>query len=421
MKRKYMGLVSRLVFFILLLPLLAACGEDEYRADVSELRLVSISPSNVYAGDIATILGRNFSLVPEENLVYIGETPAEVIEAAKDEIKIIMPVVEPGKHNIRVRTASGDLTGLEVNYLKTPDHEYLVQTVVGRKGVPDYVDGMGTEATTKLPSGVAFAPDGSIWFTDRGWNAVRRISPTLEVTTIGKYDLGGSALWQGGFNSKGEYYFIDKAKGMLRKVNADGTATTVADGMKSPMNVAFDKDDNMYVSARDNKAIYRFTPDGAKSVYAALDYPPNYCTFDRNGRLIVGINGYVLLEVAADGSARVICGDGVKHSEYYDGEPGNPLTAHIGPTFGVCAAADGSLYYADQRYHVIRRIVPGADGDYAKGTVETVMGTGKGGFADGIGLKAQFNAPYEMIMTEDCRTMYVAEAVNYVIRRVSIK
>ena len=158
MKRKYMGLVSRLVFFILLLPLLAACGEDEYRANVSELRLVSISPSNVYAGDIATILGRNFSLVPEENLVYIGETPAEVIEAAKDEIKIIMPVVEPGKHNIRVRTASGDLTGLEVNYLKTPDHEYLVQTVVGRKGVPDYVDGMGTEASgSQIVDGMLYA------------------------------------------------------------------------------------------------------------------------------------------------------------------------------------------------------------------------------------------------------------------------
>lgn len=412
--------IFRSLCVVLLLPALGACSDD-YQADVSELRLVRVTPSNVYTGDIATVLGRNFSLVPDENHVFIDETPAQVIEAAKDEIKIIMPKMEPGIHTIRVSTASGDLTGLEINYLKTPDRDYLVQTVVGRKGVFDLKDGIGTDATTKLPTGLAFAPDGSIWFTDRGWNAIRRISPDFEVTTIATVDLGGSAIWQGGFNSKGEYYFIDKAKGMLRKLNADNTATTIASGMKSPMNVAFDANDNMYVSARDNKAIYKFTPDGTKSTYAALDYPPNYCTFDRRGNLIVGVNGYVMLEVTPDGNSRVICGDGQKYSEYYDGEPGNALTAHIGPTFGIAAASDGSLYYADNRYHVIRRLVPDASGDYARGTLETVMGTGKAGYSDGKGLKAAFNAPYELIITEDCQTMYVAGAINYVIRRVTIK
>lgn len=407
----------------MLLPMLGACSDDDYKANVTELRLVRAYPTNVYAGDIVTILGRNFGLETDDNHVYIDDIEAQVIEASKDELKIILPTMEPGMHVIRVTTLSGDLSGLELNYLKTPDKDYLVQTIIGRKGVYDLVDGIGTDATTKLPTGLAFAPDGSIWFTDRGNNAIRRISPDLEVKTLGMVAIdGGSAIWQGGFNSKGEYYFIDKAKGMLRKFNAaDGTATTVASGMKSPMNVIFDKDDNMYVSARDNKAIYKFTPAGVQSTYATLTVSPNYITFDKRGNLIVGINGYQLVMVAPDGTQSVICGDNVKHDAYYDGEPGNPLTAHIGPTFGICAASDGCLYYADQRFHVIRRLTPDENGDYSKGTLETVMGTGKAGYADGKGLKAAFNAPYEIIISEDCRTMYVAGTINYVIRRVDIR
>ena len=46
---------------------------------------------------------------------------------------------------------------------------------------------------------------------------------------------------------------------------------------------------------------------------------------------------------------------------------------------------------------------------------------GKAGFADGKGLKATFNQPYEIIITEDCKTMYVAGAVNYLIRRITVK
>ena len=48
-------------------------------------------------------------------------------------------------------------------------------------------------------------------------------------------------------------------------------------------------------------------------------------------------------------------------------------------------------------------------------------GSGKAGFSDGKGLKATFNQPYEIIITEDCKTMYVAGAVNYLIRRITVK
>ena len=52
------------------------------------------------------------------------------------------------------------------------------------------------------------------------------------------------------------------------------TVSTIASGMKSPMNVAFDDEDNIYVSARDNKAVYKFTPSGAKTTLPLLTYHP---------------------------------------------------------------------------------------------------------------------------------------------------
>ena len=53
--------------------------------------------------------------------------------------------------------------------------------------------------------------------------------------------------------------------------------------------------------------------------------------------------------------------------------------------------------------------------------LETIAGSGKSGFSDGKGLKATFNQPYEIIITKDCKTMYVAGAVNYLIRRITVK
>lgn len=134
-----------------LLSLFVACNDNDYKASVTELRLVLVKPTNVYSGEIATILGRNFSTVPEENAVFINDQQATVIEAFKDELKIILPEMAPGKYSIRVKSPSGELTGLELNYLKTPDQEYIVQTIVGQKGVFEMTDGSVRKPQPSFP------------------------------------------------------------------------------------------------------------------------------------------------------------------------------------------------------------------------------------------------------------------------------
>ena len=401
---------------------LTSCGDDEYIAQVTELRLVSVNPENGYPGDIVTILGRNFSTVAGQNTVTVAGQKAEILDAKKDELQIILPDVEPGDYTISVTAPSGTVEGLPFTFLKVPDHQYLVTTIVGQKGAYNITDGVGTAAITKLPTGLNKAPDGSIWFTCRGFNKIRRIAQDLTVTTLVDVELGSSAIWQGCFTPDGKYYyFVDKAKGMLRRIDvSDYSVSTVASGIKSPMNCCCDAEGNVYVSARDNKAIYKFDRNNTKTQYAALDFGPNYCKFAPDGNLIVTLNsGYKFVSVAPDGTVTDFLGTGVKPDEKSDGEPGKPLTVQIKTSFGFDFDSNGVMYISDNSYNCIRKFTPGPGGDYSTGTVETIVGS-TSGYADGTGLKVKMNQPYELLVYDD-NTIYFTDTVNYLIRKITIK
>ena len=404
------------------LAALTGCKDEGYVAEVTELRLVSMEPQKGYPGDIVTVLGRNFSPDRSKNVVLIGGVRAEILEAGKDKIQIILPEMEPGEYVVSISTPSGESEALSFTYLKVPDHQYLVSTVVGVLGAYDVKDGVGTAAITKLPTGLSKAPDGSIWFTDRGFNLIRRISPDLTVNTLADVtESSGSALWQGCFGADGIYYFIDKAKGMLRKYNpVDNTVSTVASGMKSPMNCCLGKDGCLYVSARDNKAIYKFDKDMKQTIFATLDFGPNYCKFAPDGNLIVTLNGgYKFVAISPEGKVSDFLANGIKTAEMSDGEPGKPLTATIKNCFGFDFDSKGVMYISDNTYSCIRRFTPGPDGDYSTGTVETIIGS-TAGYADGTALKVKMKQPYEILVYDD-NTLYFTDTVNYLIRKVTIK
>ena len=112
-------------------------------------------------------------------------------------------------------------------------------------------------------------------------------------------------------------------------------------------------------------------------------------------------------------------GTGVKPEEKSDGEPGQPLTVGIKTCFGFDFDSNGVMYISDNSYNCIRRFTPGPGLDYSTGTVETIIGS-VSGYADGSGLKVKMSQPYE-IMVYDDNTLYFADTVNYLIRKVVIK
>ena len=323
--------MKRILYIFLFLLALTACKE-QYVARITDLRLVSVDPRNGYPGDLVTLIGWNFSPIQEQNEVLVDDVPAIVLEASSSRLQIVLPEHRPGPGMITVKGPAGESGGLEINYLKRPDHEYMASTIVGQQGQRKCVDGVGTEALTYMPTGINKAPDGTLWFTDRGGNKLRRIAADLTVTTLMDAQIPGAALWQGCFDGSGNYWCTDKANGILYRYEpSSGRAVTVATGMNSPMNVVMDGDGNFLVPCRDEKVIYKFTPAGQKSVFAEVAEGPSFIAIDPHGNVISAThNGYCLLSIDPTGTTQtVIVGDGVKGNTLFDGVNGDPLTAKI--------------------------------------------------------------------------------------------
>ena len=419
-----MKLTSMKKIFHILVPLLllTGCQQDTYVARVTDVRLVSVDPKYGYPGDLVTVLGRNFSAEPLENIVTVGGERARVLEAYKDRLLIILPEHEPGTYPIAVESPAGSAEGLPFNYLKVPDHEYLVSTIVGQQGVRKCIDGVGTGAAAYMPTGINKAADGTLWFTDRGGNKIRHIAQDMTVTSEASVDEAGAAVWQGAFDTAGNYWYNDKAKGKLYRFNPTNKKNEVmATGLNNPMNVAIDKDGNIYVPCRNAKIVYKFNPVTLdKTVFAEIpDEGPAFIGFDPKGNLVVSVqHGYKLISIAADGTQTVIMGTGEKSDTREDGD-GDPLKATIRSCQGFDFAPDGTLYVGDAAYHCVRKLVPDGNGDYSKGTVETILG-GTKGYADGKGLNAKFNE-VDGILVYDESTLYICDAQNCLIRKVSIR
>lgn len=82
--------------------------------------------------------------------------------------------------------------------------------------------------------------------------------------------------------------------------------------------------------------------------------------------------------------------------------------------YDVCISADGTkLFVADRDNNIIRQIV------ISTTAVTTIAGSGTAAFADGTGNAASFNSPLGLAMNNDA-TLYVADFNNHRIRQVAV-
>ncbi|MBO7510612.1 MAG: IPT/TIG domain-containing protein [Bacteroidales bacterium] len=413
--------MKRLIFAALALLALTAC-RDKYEARITDLRLVSVDPRTGFPGELVTIFGWNFSPEASENEVCFGGEKAIVLEASSGRLQVVLPNLPVGNYKISVKSPLGYQEGLSFSFLKAPDRIFRVSTIVGQQGQRKCVDGVGTEALTYMPTGISKAPDGTLWFTDRGGNKVRRIAKDMTVQTIVDASAPGAAVWQGCFDGEGNYWFNDKANGTLKRYEpAAGRTVTVATGMKSPMNVVMTSSGDFLVPARDDKAIWKFDGSGNKTKFADVEFGPSFIAIDPKGNVVSAThNGYRIISISPDGSTwKTIVGDGVKGSEASDGIDGDPLTATITSCHGIDFDSHGVMYISDASFHRIRRLVPDADGNYETGVLETVVG-GVKGYADGKGLNVKFNEPDGILVYDDA-TLYVCDAQNCLIRKIEIQ
>jgi streptogramin lyase len=271
----------------------------------------------------------------------------------------------------------------------------MVSTVAGVAGSEGHVDGKGAAAKFSGPTGVSCAADGSVWVADFSNHCIRRIDADGTVSTVagvagskGHVDGKGAAAK---FNNPrgvscaadGSVWVGDMSNDCIRRIAADGTVSTVAGvaGLKGHV-------------------------DG-KGAAAKFNHPFGVSCAADGSMWVADRNNHCIRRIAADGTVSTVAG--VAGSKGH--VDGKGAAAKFNHPYGVSCAADGSIWVADEDNHCIRRIA-------ADGTVSTVSGVaGSSGHVDGKGAVAKFSNPRGVSCAAD-GSMWVGDMGNHCIRRI---
>lgn len=291
-------------------------------------------------------------------------------------------------------------------------------------GAYDDWDGAASEASFRMPQGIAVLQDGSVLVADTQNHLIRQVKngkvSTYAGLVLDEDNVTPEGAWQDGakedavFNGPsgididkdGNIYIADTDNHRIRKISKNGMVTTVAgDGIIGdengtgagarfyhPQGVAVGADGMLYVADTLNHLIRQITPDGQVTT---LNTPSN--------RVVEVEAGYV-----------------VPAGDYADGEL---AASKFNEPTSIAIDHKGNLYVSDTGNHVIRYI------DLAKGTVVTVAGlsTGKkpvyvngslyaeGGYADGASSEARFLFPKGIAVTKE-NGLVIADSLNHTIR-----
>ena len=391
-----------------LVTLASACQDDKYVANVTELSLVRMDPESGYSGAIVKVLGRNFSEKAKDNVVLIGGKEAKVLDANKWDLTIVVPENDPAEYEVQVTTPKGTAGGIKFLYKEKPEHMYIASIYAGKVGTNASEDGVATSATFSSPEGIIPAGDGSYYILQRGSFAIRKMDSFGRVTTV---KTSGAELhhpWQGAVAPSGELYFCNKSSNQLMKMDAAGVVKVVSGfTLKNPMGVKFDADGFGYLSNRntDGGQVIKFKDDAVVKIYSIP--MPTCSAVDAAGRVIVGTedSGYLYM-IDKDGEIKQIAGEGNAKGSKGDGVPGDLLgKSTIGKVNGIWCAKDGALYFCDVTAQAVRKLTPGAGGDYTKGKLETI--------ASGFW-------PSDVVVSEDCAKIFVTSATTNTIRLIEI-
>lgn len=300
-----------------------------------------------------------------------------------------------------------------------------------------YKDGRGAIARFDEPGGLAIAPDGALIVADTYNHRIRRVSPNGRVTTLaGGGDTGVSAggMRDGAHGAArfrfprdvavdraGNVYVADTNNQAIRKISPEGQVSTLAGGTRGcrngqgaaarfddPWNLTVTPAGVVYVADTYNQRIRRITPDGRVTTLAgggptgmqaggyrdgvgaqARFHAPRGLVMDGQDLLVADAGNGCVRRVAPDGRVSTLRGTGLIF----------PTALALGP---------GGLYVCDSGARQVWRL----DAGHTHGLLLGDFGDGDGwlflgGVADPQGLARTSNG-----------ALYVADSDGQRIRRL---
>ena len=305
-------------------------------------------------------------------------------------------------------------------------------------------------ARFNFPEALTVGPDGTLYVAERGSKLVRTISPGGQVRSYAGERPRASFDGQGpqaefdrpcglAVEAGGTLLVADRDHGLLRRIDAAGSVTTVAGQFRpptaldttpeaerdkprlgKPSAVAAAPDGTIYIACAGEHVIRKLDPQGRLSVWAGQSGQPGNADDGLRGpgKLLAPAS----LALAPDGTL-------------YCTDEETQAVRTISPTGRLGTLQGGRRTGAGAFSNAIRTVYPGAVAVGPDGAVYVLQGTllryppGGGrpqllagsperGYADGRGAAARFNYPTDLCVAAD-GTVYVADFGNQLVRRVS--
>jgi len=404
--------------------------------------------------------------VPEQGLHDLGKTYGQheverlfsFVQGAIVRLHLVCFVVVGSA----LLSACGRFHGQSAVWL--PGDDTVVSTLAG-SGVSGFQDGSAKAASFMLPLGLATDKNGNVYVADAAAQRIRKVAPNGEVATIaGGGAAEGSELWvKGGFRDgavstarfnrpsgiavapDGTLYIADMLNFCIRKIS-NGVVTTLAgrpgtqgtrDGTGKaanfyfPVAIAIDHRGNLFVADEFN-GIRKVSPTGRVSTVRLPGAISR--TFKRwltgiavitqdNVDHIFASNFSTLLHFTEGGSGAYFYRDltstqaEATNTKISAGEKILEGNRTVGNPFALAPLGVHEIAYTDVRAHTIRFLFDIIGAPLGPDPLEDMQTQG-GGYADGPGRNSQFYEPTGIAVLPGNR-LAVADSGNRRIRVIS--
>lgn len=298
----------------------------------------------------------------------------------------------------------------------------------------------GINAQFNYPTGIAVDVAGNLFVVDRNNYKIRKVTPNGVVTTFagstaGVEDGAGatakfSMLSSIAIDGAGNLFVSDDLR--VRKITPAGVVSTFAgstafgdvDGTGTDARfgnvagIAINSNGVLYVCDAGNNKIKKITPTGVVSTFAGStvgdeDGSAGNAKFSAPIGIAVDSQGNAFVSEAGNNKIKKITFNGTVTTIAGNGQGdavGNGIEANFYLPAALAIDASGNIFISDFGNNKIKKMTPTA--------IVSIVAGSTYGYADGIGIAAQFKSPYGIAFNAS-GNLFVCDSENHMIRKIT--